>query len=325
MKELSNRFDVTVIVPVLNEEENVLSFHKAINDVFSQKLSSFDWELIFVDDGSTDCSSERVQELTNADSRVKVIRFSRNFGHQAALTAGMERAGGDVVITMDCDLQDPPELIPELIKKWEQGNKVVYARRTVRVEGFFKKVTASFYYWLLSRVSDVDIPRQVGDFRLMDRVVVRNLLTLDEHARYLRGMVAWLGFKHDFVDFERPERVSGETHYTLQKMVKLAMDGLLNFSFSPLKIGVWIGAASIFVSLGFMGYMLYDHFVNGVTYRLFKWLMVVLFGFMGSQFIILWILGEYIGRIYNDVRKRPLYVISEELNLGDDNTSQGSR
>ena len=314
-----SRQKISIILPAFNEEKNIALFCKAVSDELDLLAEKYDSEIIFVDDGSTDQTLECLKKVVNDISRVKVIGFSRNFGHQAALTAGMQRSDGDAVITMDCDFQDPPELIPELIEKWEQGNKVVYARRAVRVDGFFKKFTAGLYYWLLSKVSDVDIPRQVGDFRLMDRVVVRNLLDLGEHARYLRGMVAWLGFKHDFVDFERPERIHGETHYTLRKMLNLAMDGFLNFSFSPLKIGVWIGVASIFISLAFMGYMLYDHFVNGVIYRLFKWLTVVLFGFMGSQFIVLWILGEYIGRIYNDVRKRPLYVINEEVNFGEDN------
>ena len=166
-------------------------------------------------------------------------------------------------------------------------------------------------------MSDVDIPRQVGDFRLVDRVVLDNLNRLDEHARYLRGMVAWLGFKHDFVDFERPERLHGETHYPLNKMLKLAMDGLLNFSFSPLKVGLWVGLTSMLISLVFIGYMVYDTVFGppAAKYELYKWLVVVLFGFVGAQFVFLWIIGEYIGRIYNDVRKRPLYVVNEELNF----------
>ena len=218
---------------------------------------------------------------------------------------------------MDTDFQDPPEVIPQLIAKWEAGNQIVYARRASRVDTPFKKITAGAYYRILSRMSDVDIPRQVGDFRLVDRVVLRNLNRLDEHARYLRGMVAWLGFKHDFVDFERPDRLHGETHYPLNKMLKLAMDGLLNFSFSPLKVGLWVGVSSMLISVLFLGYMVYDTLFGppAATYELYKWLVVVLFGFVGAQFVFLWIIGEYIGRIYNDVRKRPLYVVNEELNF----------
>jgi polyisoprenyl-phosphate glycosyltransferase len=247
-----------------------------------------------------------------------VLNFSRNFGHQAALTAGLERATGDVIVTMDSDLQDPPALLPKLVEQWRAGNQIVYARRSERVDTAFKKITADLYYRLMSNVADVDMPRQVGDFRLMDRIVLKNLLRLGEHARYLRGMVAWLGFKHTFVDFARPDRLHGETHYPLHKMLKLAMDGLLNFTFMPLKIGFWVGVFSMLLSGAFLAYMIVDKLLHpAIEYPLFKWLTVVLLGFVGAQFIFLWIIGEYIGRIYNDVRKRPLYVVAEEWNFHD--------
>ena len=313
----NNMTRISIIVPAYNEEGNVRPFYDAVVGVGDQ-LVDCDLELVYINDGSTDATQAEIEALVEQDQRVKMLCLSRNFGHQAALTAGMQKASGEAVITMDCDLQDPPNVIPLMIDKWRKGVRVVYARRRVRNDSGFKKFTADIYYRLLSKVSDIDIPRQVGDFRLMDRVVVDNLLCLCEHAQYLRGMVAWLGFSHEFVDFDRPNRTKGETHYTLGRMAKLAMDGLLSFSFSPLKIAMWIGVFSILLSLGFMGYMLYDYLVRGVVYRLFKWLTVVLFGFVGAQFILMWILGEYVGRIYSDVRKRPLYVISKESGFGSE-------
>lgn len=308
---------VSIVVPAYNEQDNILPFHEALAPVLAGPLAAYEAEIIFVNDGSRDLTMARLRELADRDPRVKIISFSRNFGHQAAITAGLDRATGDAIVTMDSDLQDPPSLLPQLVAKWETGTQIVYARRTGRSDNAFKRITADLYYRLLTRVSDVDIPRQVGDFRLVDRVVLDNLIRLGEHARYLRGMVAWLGFRHDFVDFDRPNRLHGETHYPLRKMLKLAMDGLLNFTFMPLKIGFWVGLGSILLSSAFLLYMIVDTLLHQQMnyYPLFKWLTVILLGFVGAQFIFLWILGEYIGRIYNDVRKRPLYVVGEEINL----------
>ena len=306
---------VSIVVPAYNEEANVGPFYDTIRDLFAGELEGCRLELIFVDDGSQDGTLARIKELAVADDRVKALGLSRNFGHQAALTAGLRVAGGEAIISMDCDLQDPPGIIPEMVARWRDGNKVVYARRKLRVDTPFKKITANWYYRILARSSDVDIPRNVGDFRLLDRAVLNSLVQFDEHARYLRGMVAWLGFKHDFVDFDRPDRMHGETHYTLRKMVKLAMDGLLNFTFFPLRLGLWIGMLSMLISVLFLAYMLFDIIVNDQTYQLFKWLTVLVFGFLGAQFTFLWVLGECIGRIYYDVRRRPLYVVNEKINL----------
>ncbi len=299
---------------MFHEEENIQPCYDKLVEVFAG-IPGYKAELIFVDDGSSDSSLAKIRALAEKDERVCVLSFSRNFGHQSALTAGMNHARGDAVISMDCDLQDPPELIAEMLEKWREGNKIVYARRVMREDRPFKKITASLYYRLLGKVSNVDIPRQVGDFRLMDRVVVDELARLCEHAQYLRGMVAWLGFKHAFVDFERPERIHGETHYPLHKMLKLAMDGLLSFSFSPLKLGLFIGIGSMMFSFILFVAMIWYQFVVGFNFPIYKWLIVAMFGFVGAQFMFLWIIGEYIGRIYNDVRSRPLYVIAEKINL----------
>lgn len=310
---------ISLVLPVFNEEDNVQPFFEALHAMVEASLSAYEVEFIFVDDGSRDQTLARVKAIAAQHDKVRVTSFSRNFGHQAALTAGMERALGDAVITMDTDFQDPVEVIPKLVAKWEEGNQIVYARRVSRSDKAFKKWTADLYYRILSGMSDVDIPRQVGDFRLIDRIVLENLTRLDEHARYLRGMVAWLGFKHDFVNFDRPDRLHGETHYPFRKMFKLAMDGILNFSFTPLKIGLWVGITSILISMIFLGYMVCDTVFGppAAKYELYKWLVVILFGFVGAQFILLWIIGEYIGRIYSDVRRRPLYIVNEEINRKD--------
>ena len=306
---------LSVVCPAYNEEDNVEPFFEALRGVVDGDLNDYAAEFIFVDDGSLDETLSRLRRLAQADERVKVVALSRNFGHQAALTAGLRQASGDAVVTMDCDLQDPPEVVPRMVAKWREGVDIVYARRTSRVDTRFKRVTADLYYRLLAQASDVEIPRKVGDFRLLDKSVLKSLVRLGEHAQYLRGMVAWLGFKHDFVDFERSGRLHGETHYSLSRMMRLAMDGFLNFTLFPLKIGLWIGLLSMLACALFLTYMVGDTLINDEVYPLFKWLTVVLLGFMGAQFTFMWILGEYIGRIYSDVRKRPLYVVKETINL----------
>ncbi|MCX7591074.1 MAG: glycosyltransferase family 2 protein [Kiritimatiellae bacterium] len=308
---------ISVVVPAWNEEQNVVPVYEAVSGVFARDLPEYDLEMVFVDDGSTDDTWTKLKEIAARDDRVKALSLSRNFGHQAALTAGLHEATGDAVITMDADFQDPPDLIPQMVHKWKQGNAIVYGRRVSRSDPFFKKWTATLYYRLISRFSEVEIPPDVGDFRLISRDVLRNFLQLNEHARYLRGMIAWLGFKHDFVDFERPDRLHGKTHYSLGRMMKLAMDGILNFTFLPLRVGLWVGLLTVLVSIAFLIYMFVDtllHWEIRSYYPLYKWLIVILFGFMGVQFMFLWILGEYISRIYNDVRRRPLYLVAERVN-----------
>jgi glycosyltransferase involved in cell wall biosynthesis len=308
---------LTIVAPAFNEEGGIEDFCRSMDDVLAGLSDRYACELLIVDDGSTDGTRNRVTQLAAENPCIRGVFLSRNFGHQAALTAGISFARGDAVITMDCDFQDPPELIPKLIEEWEAGNKIVYARRVQRQDTFFKKITAELYYRSLGKLSDVEIPRQVADYRLMDRLAVDELLRLGEHARYLRGMVAWLGFKHTFVDFERPGRIHGETHYPFMKMVRFAMDGILSFSFKPLRLAMWVGLVSMACAGAFLVYMLFDHFVRGVPYPLFKWLTVILFGFTGAQFMFLWIVGEYVGRIYGDVRRRPLFVIEDTVNVED--------
>jgi dolichol-phosphate mannosyltransferase len=306
---------ITIIFPVFNEEKNIPLIYKAAKEEL-EKLP-YAHELIFVNDGSRDGSLALLRELANKDKDVRYINFSRNFGHQAALTAGYEHATGNAIITMDCDLQDPPSLIPQMIAQWEEGDQIVYARRRNRKDNFLKKYTALLYYRLLRSISNYNIPRNVGDFRLIDKKVLTAFLSMEERSKYLRGLFAWLGFKQGFVDFDRPNRLHGKTGYSLSKMLRLSMDGLLNFSFLPLKIGLYVGIFTIFVSLFFLGYFVVDIIINDVYYPLFKWLTVILVGFGGVQFIFLWILGEYLGRIFDDTRRRPTYVVDEKANFDE--------
>lgn len=308
--KIKNKPVFSFVIPAYNEEKNVPLIYSKILSLMQKEKGS--WELIFVNDSSKDHTLKVIRDIANKDKRVKFIDLSRNFGHQAALTAGLDYASGEAIISLDCDLQDPPEVISEMIKKWEEGNDVVYARRKKRKDKFFKKHSAILYYKILDKFSEVRMPRNVGDFRLIDRKVLNELKKMGERARYLRGMVAWLGFKTAYVDFERPERINGETGYSLTKMMRLAMDGILNFSLFPLKVGLMLGMLSIISGLFFLSYMLGDSLIFRTEYPLYKWLAVAFLMMLGFQFILIWILGEYVGRTYDETKGRPLYVIRED-------------
>jgi len=304
-----NKF-YSFVVPAYNEEKNIPLLYKKI--ISLMKKHRGDWELIFINDASNDESLDVMKKISEVDERVKFIDLSRNFGHQAALTAGLDYASGDAIISLDCDLQDPPEVISTMIKTWKEGYDVVYARRRKRNDKFFKKYTAILYYKLLDKFSEIKIPRNVGDFRLLDRKVLDELKNMGERARYLRGMVAWLGFKSAYVEFDRPERINGKTNYTLTKMMKLAMDGIMNFSLFPLKVGLLFGMISITIGSLFLLYMLGDAIFFHTAYPLFKWIGVVTLMAVGFQFMLIWIIGEYVGRAYDETKGRPLYVIKEK-------------
>ncbi|MBN1253176.1 MAG: glycosyltransferase family 2 protein [Bacteroidales bacterium] len=302
------------IIPAFNEEKNVRIIYQKIKNLESNKNNDF--EIIFINDGSFDNTLEELKNLANENKKVKIIDFSRNFGHQAALTAGLKIAKGDAIITMDCDLQDPPEVIENMILEWKNGFDIVYARRlNFRKDNWFKKIGSKIYYRIFSKFSLIDIPRNVGDFRLIDKKVLLELNNMPELSRYLRGMVAWTGFKHTFVDFYRPDRKDGESGYSLSKLASLGMDGMLNFSVLPLRLGFYLGMISTISGFGLLLYQIGDFLITGAYYHLYKWLIVVIFIFMGFMFILFWIIGEYIGKIYNEVRSRPLYIIKEKYNL----------
>ena len=307
---------LSFVIPAYNEEKNVEIIYSRLKTLIAEINEAF--EIIFVNDGSVDNTLQKLKQMSEADNKVKVISFSRNFGHQSALTAGMKFAKGDVVISMDCDLQDPPEIINEMLKKWKEGFDNVYARRlNYRKDNVLKKAGSKLYYKLLSMFSFVDIPRNVGDFRLIDRSVLLELNNMPEHSRYLRGMVAWTGFKHTFVDYERPDRKEGQSAYSLSKLARLGMDGMLNFSVLPLRLGFYMGFITTILGVAMLFYQIGDVLINNVYYHLYKWLIVILFIFMGFMFMLIWIVGEYIGRIFNEVRSRPIYIIREKINIDD--------
>ncbi len=306
-------YTFSFVIPVYNEEKNIPLIYDKLMELM-QTISE-KYEIIFVNDGSADNSLQLLKDYAAKDNSVKYINFSRNFGHQAALTAGLSHAKGDAIISLDCDLQDPPEVIASMIDKWNEGYDIVYARRRKRHDRFFKKYSAILYYKILERFSDVRIPRDVGDFRLINKKALQTLNSMPEKAKYLRGMVAWIGYKYTFVDFDRPERIHGETHYTLSKMLQLSMHGLINFSSLPLKLGFLLGLITIATGILFLMYMIIDVFINSAYYPLYKFLVVILFIFVGFLFILIWVLGEYIGRIYEESKNRPLYIIDHTVNF----------
>ena len=308
----------SVVVPIYFEEEVLPDTYRRITAVMDGLGEP--WELICVNDGSQDRSLSMLLDMRAQDPRVKIVDFSRNFGHQVAITAGTDFAEGDAVIIIDADLQDPPEVIPDLVAKWREGYEVVYARRAERVgETAFKLWTASLFYRLLRRVSDVDIPLDTGDFRLMDRRVVLAMRELREKHRFMRGLSSWVGFKQIGVDYRRLERFAGETKYPLRKMLRLTGDAITSFSYLPLRLSTGFGFFLAILSLiGIaitIGLRLSGN--NAFFGQATTLVAVLLLG--GIQLIFLGILGEYLGRIYDEVKGRPLYVISKAYGfMGDD-------
>ena len=307
---------ISLVIPAYREEKNISLLFSEIQKTLLT-LSKYDFEIIFVNDGSPDKTWFEIEKLCNTDERVKGVNLSRNFGHQAALSAWYKYAKGDAIVSMDADLQHPLETTIKMIWKWEKWFEVVYARVLDRSVGKFKKHSSTLYYKFLSQISDTQIPRNVGDFRLIDKKVLKAFLKLSEKDRYIRGMFAWLWFKHTFVDFKIPKRIHWDSSYTLKKMSRLAMDGILNFSMFPLRMWFLIGVFMIILSFVFIIYMIFQTLMIGdiYYYQLYKWISVAGFWVMGLQFIFMWIMWEYIWRIYNEVRDRPLYVIDEIKNI----------
>lgn len=306
---------VSFVLPAYNEQDNIDIVYKKINQLM-QKFDSYNYEIIFINDGSYDNTYQVLKTLSEKDKKVKVINFSRNFGHQMAVWAGMTNSSGDAIISMDCDLQDPPEVIEKMLINWQSGDKIVYARRmNFRNDSFIKKIGTKLYYKILDKFSDVDIPQNVGDFRLIDKTVLKSLQKMRERNKYLRGMVAWTGFKSSIVEYHRPDRELGVSNYTIFKLFKLAFNGLVSFSSIPLKLGLIMGIISIFVGSGLLAYQFFDTIINDAYYHLYKWLIVVLFIFTGFLFILMWIFGEYISRIFDEVRYRPSFIVENKINF----------
>jgi dolichol-phosphate mannosyltransferase len=306
---------LSIIVPCFNEELVIRETNRRLLATAGQ--SGMDFELLYVDDGSVDGTADILRELHGADARVKVVRLSRNFGHQFAITAGLEHASGDAVVLIDADLQDPPEVILEMLERWNEGRwDVVYGTRIDREgESLFKLGTAKLFYRLINSLSDVAIPLDTGDFRLMDRKVVDALLSMPERDRFLRGMVSWLGFRQLALPYHRVARFAGTTKYPMKRMLRFAMDGILSFSVVPLRLATMIGlAASLLALLGScaaLGLRLWTH------HWVVGWTSLLLAGlFMGGvQLVCLGVVGEYVGRTYWESKKRPLYLVQERLGV----------
>ncbi len=307
----------SIIAPIFNEFDNIPELYRRVSEVMDS--TGEPWELILVDDGSSDGSTDRIRELAANDKKVRPIIFARNFGHQIAVTAGLDYARGQAMVIIDADLQDPPETILELAKKWKEGYEVVYAVRAEREgESWFKLLTASLFYRLIYRITDVKIPLDTGDFRLIDRKVVDVMNSMRERHRFLRGMSSWIGFKQIGVEYKRAARLSGETKYPLKKMLKFAQDGITGFSYFPLQIATYIGFVAAGLGVLTIPVVIFGRLAGSEAfYGQASTLIAVLF-FGGVQLISLGILGEYIGRIYDEVKGRPLYVVRDAPKDGDE-------
>ena len=311
MKKLS------LIIPMYYEEQVAEECYKRIREVLDSIKEKYDSEVIFIDDGSKDKTLEILENIAKKDKEIKILSFSRNFGHQAAVTAGLQYATGDAIVIMDADLQDPPELIPDMLKYWEEGYEVIYGKRKKRRgESPFKLLTAKAFYSTLNKLSDVEIPKDTGDFRLVDRKVVDVINSLPEHNKFLRGLFSWVGFNQYAYKYERKERFAGKTKYPLKKMLKLASDGIISFSTKPLEIVGGLGIFSIVVSIVILIYSILSY--------IFKWnqltpgwtSIMCTITFLGGMILIsLWMIGEYIARIYDETKQRPQYIVKKTINI----------
>jgi dolichol-phosphate mannosyltransferase len=303
---------LSVVVPCCNEEQVLPATNRRLHAVLEELR--VDYEIVYVDDGSTDSTLYLLREFQAYDNRVRVVRLSRNFGHQVAITAGLEHASGDAVVIIDADLQDPPEVIEAFLEQWRKGYDVVFGTRTHREgETAFKLWTARAFYRLINGLSDTAISLDAGDFRLMDRKVVDALLAMPERDRFVRGMVSWMGFSQAAVPYRRAARAAGQTKYPITKMLKFAADGIVSFSVVPLRMATWVGfASSVAAIAGVFIVLLERFFVTGVVKGWSSSLIAVLF-IGGVQLICLGIIGEYVGRIYGEAKRRPLYLVEERI------------
>ena len=308
---MSEKPRLSVVIPVFNEAENLLPLYARLTKVLKNS-----YEIIFIDDGSTDNSLLAITALHQRDNKVKAVGFSRNFGHMAALSAGLDMAKGDAVITLDADLQHPPELIPELVKQWETGAEVVNTiRKESKGAGPFKGLTAGLFYWLINRIARINLPAGSADYRLLDRKVVDTLKNVRERSRFLRGLISWIGFKQTFVEYTAEARTAGKSKYSFGKMFAFALDGITSFSAAPLRLATYLGL--VVAGLSFL-YILYAVYIRLFTSRAIEgWtsvLVTVLF-IGGIQLIFLGVIGEYLSRVFEEAKQRPLYIISRQIGL----------
>ncbi|WP_068619872.1 glycosyltransferase family 2 protein [Paenibacillus tuaregi] len=317
---MSTQMMYSIIIPMYNEEAVIQETYRRLKKV----MGSVDgpYELIFVNDGSKDQCAEIIKDYSCWDETVKLIDFSRNFGHQIAITAGMDYALGEAVIVIDADLQDPPELILSMIEKWKEGYDVVYAKRVKRNgETLFKKLSASMFYRVLRASTEINIPVDTGDFRLMDKKVIRQMKLLPEKNRFVRGLVSWVGFRQTAIEYERDERLAGETKYPLKRMIKLSLDGIMSFSYKPLKLAGYTGITLSAMGFIYLLYVLYLALFTEATSKGWPSLIGIMLVFDGFVLIMLGVLGEYIGRVYDETKGRPLYIVNELHGIQDDRNS----
>jgi polyisoprenyl-phosphate glycosyltransferase len=307
---------VSLVLPVYNEEPVVGELTRRLSELLAEWDPERKWEVIFVNDGSKDASREMLEAACEKEPRFKLINLSRNFGHQIAITAGVDRAGGDAVVIMDADLQDPPEVITEMLARFAEGYDVVYAvRRKRHGESWFKRATAALFYRTLKRVVGVDIPTDTGDFRLMSRRAVLALAGLREANRFVRGLVAWIGFRQTAVYYDRSARFAGDTHYPLHKMLRFASDGIVSFSTLPLRLATLLGVLSGVIAAGVAAWVVIAVLSGAFVVPGWATLMLAVSLASSAQLLMIGILGEYLGRIYDEVKRRPLYLVDDTRNL----------
>ena len=307
---------LSVVVPVFNERENLDALLTRLLPVLEQTGEPFD--VVFVDDGSRDGSAEMLDAFHARDARVKVVHLSRNFGHQAALQAGLDHARGDAVVMMDADLQDPPELLGQFVAAWRGGHDVVYAVRKKRREHALKRFAYAAFYRTIKVMAEIDVPLDAGDFCLLDRRVVDTLVALPEHNRFLRGLRSWVGFRQTGVEYERAARHAGAPKYTLRKLVRLALSGYVGFSSMPLRAAAWAGLTAAVVGFTIALWVVYTKLVDIPSPRGWASLMAVMLVVAGVQLLVLGVLGEYLGRVYEEVRRRPLYIARSRVGFADE-------
>ncbi|MBI5397758.1 MAG: glycosyltransferase family 2 protein [Verrucomicrobia bacterium] len=304
--------EVSVVIPVFNEAEGLPLLWTALSETLSR--ISVTWEVIFVDDGSSDGSWEILSGLRRTEPRVKALRLSRNFGHQIALTAGLEAATGAAVITMDADLQHPPSLVPELLRRWREGYDVVYTvRQDTADASAFKRLTSKVFYWIINRAGRIHIEPNAADFRLLDRKVVDALRLMPERRRFLRGLVSWMGYRQTALPYKAPPRAAGHTKYSIHRMARLAMDAVLSFSTLPLRMAFYLGSLLALASMIYLGYVLALVIFTDRAVPGWSSIIAVLLLFGSFQLVVLGLIGEYIARIYEETRQRPLYLVAERL------------
>lgn len=303
---------ISLVVPVYNEEDVLTEFHQVVDNTLSPLR--FDLEIVYINDGSTDSTLDIINDLRANDGRITLIDLSRHFGKEIALSAGLHKAAGDAVVIIDADLQDPPELIPELIKEWEKGYDVVYAKRTLRRgESVLKKTTAGLFHRIIAHVAKISIPQDTGDFRILSRRAVNALNTFKEQHRFMKGLFAWIGFKQKAVLYERDSRYAGQSKWNYWRLWNFALEGITSFTIAPLKISTYLGTITALSAFGYGIYMVIETLLHGNEVPGYPSLIVIILMLGGIQLVAIGILGEYLGRIFNETKQRPLYFINEYL------------